>query len=127
MKKPKIGFKTNNIFYEGKDKINFNTLEIRSDDPHIGFNIKKVLKVKKFLKGKNVSMHTQTSRVFSCRNRENKTPEFNEAELNVLKAEIILCKILGIRELIFHLKQEKLTKKGNKNLNKRNSRNKDGA
>jgi len=67
------------------------------------------MKAKEFLKGKDLSMHSQTSRIFSCSNYGLK--EFNIAELNVLKAEIILCKILGAKELIFHLKQEKLTKK----------------
>ena len=114
--KPKIGLKTTNIFYKGKDKIDFDVLEIRSDDPDLGFNIKKVLKVKKFLEGKEISMHSQTSRIFSCKNKENNTPEFNEAELNVVKAEIILCKILEIKELIFHLKQEKLNKSEEKRL-----------
>jgi len=108
MKKPKVGLKTTDIFYRGKDKIEFDVLEIRSDDPDLGFNIKKVLKVKEFLKEKEVSMHSQTSRIFSCNNYGFR--KFNEAELNILKAEIILCKILGIKELIFHLKQEKLTR-----------------
>jgi sugar phosphate isomerase/epimerase len=106
---PKIGLKTDNIFYEGEDNLNFDVLEITTKDPKFTFNIKKVLKIKEYLKGKDVSMHTQTSRIFSC--NVHKVPSFNEAELNVLKAEIIVSKILGIKELIFHLKQEKLTKK----------------
>ncbi len=103
MNKPLIGLKTSDIFYKGKDKINFNVLEITTKDKALQFNIKKIMKAKEFLKGKNLNMHTQTSRIFSCNNL--KIPEFNEAELYILKAEIILCKILGIRELIVHLKQ----------------------
>jgi sugar phosphate isomerase/epimerase len=70
------------------------------------------LKIKEYLKGKDLSFHTQTSRIFSCNNHN--LPEFNEAELNIVKAEIIACKILGIKEFIFHLKQEELTKEEEK-------------
>jgi len=111
---PKIGLKTKNIFYEGGDRINFDVLEITTKDPNFTFNIKKVLKIKEFLKGKDLSMHTQTSRIFSCNNY--KIPFFNKAELNILKAEIIVSKILGIKEFIFHLKQEKLTKQEKEKL-----------
>ena len=109
MKRPLVGIKTTNIFYDEKDKVNCNVLEITTKDPNLRFNIKKILKAKKHLKGKKLSMHTQTSRIFSC--KDFKVPEFNEAELNIVKAEVILCKILGVKELILHLKQEKLTKK----------------
>lgn len=111
---PKLGFKTTNIFYEGKDKVDFEVLEIITKDPKFEFNIKKVLNIKEFLKGKDLSMHTQTSRIFSCNNY--KIPSFNEAELGVLKAELIVSKILGIKEFIFHLKQEKLTKQEKEKL-----------
>jgi len=105
---PKIGLKVENIFHERKDKIDFEVMEITSKDPKRMFNIKNVMKIKEYLEGKDLSMHTQTSRIFSCNNY--KIPSFNEAELNVLKAEIIVSKILGIKELVFHLKQKKLTK-----------------
>lgn len=108
MKKPKIGYKTSDLFYEGPNKLNFKVLEIKSKDSNLGFNIKKVLRVKDAIKGKDVSMHSQTSRVFSCNDLG--MSKFNEAELSVIKAEIVLCNILGIKELIIHLKQDKLTK-----------------
>ncbi len=108
MKQPKIGYKTSDLLYVGPDKLNFKVLEIKSKDSNLGFNIKKVLRVKEAIKGKDVSMHTQTSRIFSCFGHG--VPDFNEAELHVLKAEIILCKILKIKEMIIHLKQDKLTK-----------------
>jgi len=111
---PKIGLKIANIFYEGKDKVDFEVLEITTKDPKFTFNIRKVLNIKEFLKGKDLSMHTQTSRIFSC--NKYKIPSFNEAELDVLKAELIVSKILGIKEFIFHLKQEKLTKQEKEEL-----------
>lgn len=108
MKYPKIGLKTSHIFYKGEDKIDFDVLEITTKDPDLTFKLPKILKVREYLKGKDLSFHTQTSRIFSCNDKNMK--EFNLAELNVVKAEIILCKILGIKEFIFHLKQDKLTK-----------------
>lgn len=113
---PKIGLKTTNIFYKGNDKIDFQTLEITTKDPSFTFNIKKILNIKEYLKGKDLSIHTQTSRIFSCNNY--KTPIFNEAELNIIKAELIVSKILGIKEFIFHLKQEKLTQQEKTKLKK---------
>jgi len=106
--KIKIGFSMGNIYYDKPDKINMKTVEITTKDPALRFNIKKIIKAKKQLKGKDLSMHTSTSRIFSCKSY--KYPEFNEAELNILKAEIILCSMLGAKQLITHLKQEKLTK-----------------
>lgn len=108
MQKPKIGLKTSDIFYDKDDRVGFDILEITSKDSNLMFNVKKILKIKEYLKGKELSFHTQTSRIFSCNNQN--LPEFNLAELNIIKAEIITCKILGIKEFIFHLKQEKLTK-----------------
>ena len=105
---PKIGLKTANIFYDVGDKTDFDVLEITTKDPKFAFDLKNVFDIKEHLKGKELSMHTQTNRIFGCKTY--KVPSFNEAELYILKAEIIVCKILGIKELIFHLRQEKLTK-----------------
>lgn len=101
MKTIKLGFCQKNIFYDKPDKIKCNTLEITSKDQHLGFNIKNLNRIKDLLKGKNLSMHSQTSRVFSC-NRQGLC-SFNKAEIRVIEAEIILCEILGCKELIFHL------------------------
>jgi sugar phosphate isomerase/epimerase len=108
-KKPKIGLSIKDIFQNSEKDIDFDILEISSKDKNFSFNIKKLLKIKEFLKGKDLSMHTQTSRIFSCNNNENNTPEFNDAELKILEAEIIVCSILKVKELIIHLKQEKMS------------------
>jgi len=107
--KPKIGLKTSDIFYNGDDKIEFDVMEITTKDRALDFNVKKIMKAMDYLKGKKLSLHSQTSRIFSCKNYG--FSDFNDAELNVLRAEIILCKIMKVKELIFHLKQERLTKK----------------
>ena len=114
VKSIKIGLKTYDLYYKGKDKINFDTLELISSDKGLLFNSKKIARAKKFLENKNLSMHTQTTRIFGGKKLGLKN--FEEIEIGVLKSEIILCKILGCKELIFHLKPENLTKKEEKIL-----------
>ena len=105
--KMRIGIKTKDVMYDGEDKVESDVIELISSDRNVGFNIKRIVKLKEHLKGKNLSMHSQTSRVFSC-DKVYDLPDFVEIELNVLRAEIILCKILGAKELIFHLRNGKL-------------------
>ena len=102
--KPKIGFKTWNISYKGRDKINLPVMEIASKDKNFGFRKKDLDKVKILTKGKDLSMHTQTKRVFT-----NKNKILRELEITTLKAEILACSYLGSKDLIVHLKQDKLT------------------
>lgn len=71
-------------------------------------NILILLKLKEIFKGKGLSLHSQLSRIFSCNERG--YPEFNEAELNILKAEIIISKIIGIKQISFHMKETEFTK-----------------
>lgn len=104
--KMKIGLKAEDAFSNKYLKY-FSIIEINSKDYCFDVNIKRILNTKETLKGKEISMHSQTSRIFSCNHLG--YPDFNEAELNMLRVEIILCKIMGIKELIFHLKQEKLS------------------
>jgi len=114
MKIPKIGLKIYNIYQDIENWKKFDTFELISSDRGFLFNRKKIAKAKKFLRGKNLSMHTQTTRIFGS--KKFKIKDFEESELMVLKSEIILCKILGCKEFIFHLKPEKLTKKEEKSL-----------
>lgn len=100
--------KTTNIFYDKPDRLESNVIEISSKDKNFLFNVLKILEIKEKLNGKDLSFHTGTSRIFSC--HMHNCPEFNEAELNFLKAEIIACKIMGAKEFIFHMKHTKLTK-----------------
>ena len=108
MNKPKIGIKLDPDYFSWDSEIfnKFDTIELASRDKALKFNIKKILEAKEILKNKDLSMHTQTSRVFSC--KQHHVPEFSCAEIKILEAEIILCKLLGAKELIFHMKNEKL-------------------
>jgi len=113
---PKIGLKADPAYFDWHNPLNYDVLELGSKDPGLGFKIMKIIDSKKILEGKELSIHSQLSRIFSC--KEKGFPEFNEAEIGVLKAEIILCKILGAKELIFHMKVEKLGKDEEKILGK---------
>jgi sugar phosphate isomerase/epimerase len=106
--RPKIGIKTKNIMYDGEDRVESDVIELMSYDLNVGFNARKVVKLKEYLAGKDLSMHSQAGHVFGSVD-EYGVPEFVEAELNVLRAEIVLCKTLGAKELIFHMKHGKLT------------------
>jgi sugar phosphate isomerase/epimerase len=71
-------------------------------------NIILLMKLKEKIKGKSLSLHSQLGRIFSCNERG--FPEFSEAEENILKAEIIISKILGIKQINFHMKETEFTK-----------------
>jgi len=116
IKKPKIGLKADPTYFDWHKDLGYQVLEIGSKDPSLKLNIIKILDSKRVLEGKELSMHTQTSRVFSCKGHG--VPEFSYAEIKMLEVEIILCKILGIKELIFHLKVEKLNEEEAKILKK---------
>ena len=104
MVKPKIGFKVWNIFYEGPNKINLNVMEITSKDKNFGFRKKDLGKIKKKLKGKYLSIHTQTKRVFTEKNNT-----LRDLEIATLRVEILASAYLNCKELIVHLKEDKLT------------------
>jgi sugar phosphate isomerase/epimerase len=102
--KPKIGLKISSALYSGPGKVDSKVVELISKDPDFKFRRKELDKFKKALKGKDLSMHTQTKRVFT-----EKDDGIQEMELLVLKSEILACEYLKCKELVVHLKQEKLT------------------
>ena len=105
MKKPKIGLKITSALYKGPNKVDSRVLEIISKDIDFTFNKRGLDKFRKALKGKDLSMHTQTKRVFTGKDKG-----LRELELLVLRSEILACEYLGCKELIIHLTQEKLKK-----------------
>lgn len=117
MKKPKIGLSTKaldkrDLWYYNLSQLGSKVIEINNVRTHLAFKIHTLMRRKKDFKKYDLSMHSQTSRVFT------NNSEFTEHELAVLKSEIYVCSIVGIKELIFHLKQDKLTKKQEKQLRK---------
>ncbi len=107
--KPRLGLKSYNISYKGEDKINFDNWEILITDPKIGFNAPRLKKFgKKFPKG-SLSAHTRVNRLFT-----EKEKDALLLEIHTLKAEILACKYIGIKDFIVHLKDGKLNKKEEK-------------
>jgi sugar phosphate isomerase/epimerase len=86
----------------------FEGYEFKADAPGFKPNIIILMRLREMFKGKDLSLHSQLSRIFSCNERE--FPEFSNAELNILKSEIILSKILGIKQINFHMKETEFTK-----------------
>jgi sugar phosphate isomerase/epimerase len=103
--KPKIGLKITSALYSGPGKVDAKVIEIIPKDPDFAFNKKYLDKFKKALKGKDLSMHTSTKRVFS-----NKNKGLREMQLLILRSEILASEYLGCKELIVHLTQDKLKK-----------------
>jgi sugar phosphate isomerase/epimerase len=78
-------------------------------------NIIILLKTKETFQGKDLSLHSQLSRIFSCVERG--VPDFADAEMNILKSEIIISKIIGIKQIIFHMRESPLNKEEKKKFN----------
>jgi sugar phosphate isomerase/epimerase len=112
MKKPKIGFKTEYLFYNEKDKYDSNVIEITTKDKDVSYSMRSIEKVREAIKDKDASMHSITKRLFTYP----KNKIYTEMCLDIIKAEIKLCRLLKIREMIIHLSQDKLTKKSEKQL-----------
>lgn len=78
-------------------------------------NIILLLRLKEMFKGKDLSIHSQLSRIFSS--DEKGFPEFSEAEMNILKSEIIISKILGVKQINFHIKETEFKEEEIKKFN----------
>ena len=104
---PKIGVKSYDLLSDIEDKLKeFDVLEITTRDKVIAFHSAVLKDLRKNLKDKDLSVHSQTGRVFM--EREKGVEEFKKVEIWILKAEIILAKLINAKELIFHLKEEPL-------------------
>lgn len=105
--RPKICFSIGNLKEFSFEEFSFEGYEIKADAPGFSPNVIVILKLKDLLKGKDFSLHSGLSRIFSCNDKN--LSEFSEAELEILKSEIIISKILGIKQINFHMKEGKLT------------------
>lgn len=105
--KPKMGIGIRELKEFSFEEYPFDCYELTSKIGGIEPNILKVLELKEKFKGKDISLHTQLGRIFSCNERG--YPKFNEAELKILKSEIIISKIIGITQINFHMKETEFT------------------
>lgn len=103
----KIGHTTKALsfrnWYNELDKCKSRVIEISGRSARLYFMEHWLSSIRPFLGGFDVSLHSRTTRVFS------ENPVFTDAELAVLRAEVGACRVLGIREMVFHLSNDLLT------------------
>ncbi len=109
LQKPKICCSIKNLSWFFPDEGNFDGYEIRDLTKIININIMHLLKLKELFKGKELSLHSQLGKIFSCSNIGLNI--FSEAELSILKSEIVMAEIIGAKEIVFHMKGNELSKK----------------
>jgi sugar phosphate isomerase/epimerase len=85
--------------------LKYKTIEVQKKSLKFYLQPEWINKLRIPLKDLDLSMHSGTKRIFT-----NNT-QFTKTELEMLKSEITICSILGIKELIFHLKDDELTNK----------------
>ncbi len=103
---PKIGYSILDLKKFSKEKLPFETYELRASS--IKPNIKIIADLKEKFDGEDLSLHSGLSRIFSCRKKG--YPEFSDSEMNILKYEIIISKIIGIKRINFHMTNYELEK-----------------
>ena len=101
--KPKICCSIGNLKEFSFEDYDFEGYEFKAEAPSFKPNIIILIKLREMFKEKDLSLHSQLSRIFSC--NEKGFPEFSEAEINILKSEIIIAKILNIKQINFHMKE----------------------
>lgn len=105
---PKIGVSTQVIrrskWYKNVDHLGVDTLEINRRNSKLYFNRYFLEKVRRYLEGFHLSLHSATTGIFQ------ELESFTRAELETLMAEVDICRFLGARELVFHLDQEGLSR-----------------
>ena len=98
---PSIGITTQIIqrskWYKYIREIGFKTIEINRQNSKLHFNLYFLEKIKRYLDGFDLSLHSGTAGIFQ------ETESFTRANLAVLTAEIDLCRFLGARQFVFHL------------------------
>jgi len=105
--KPKICYRMLNLKSIDLDSSLFDGYELDFNKEELRPNIIILIKLRELVKGKDLSLHSQLSRIFSC--NEKGFSEFSEAEIYILKSEIIISKILGIKQINFHMKETEFT------------------
>jgi len=105
---PKIGVSTQVIhrskWYKNVDNLGVDTLEINRRNSKLYFNQYFLEKVRRYLEGFHLSLHSATTGIFQD------LESFTRAELETLMAEVDICRFIGARELVFHLDKERLSR-----------------
>ncbi|EFK05492.1 AP endonuclease, family 2 [delta proteobacterium NaphS2] len=98
---PVIGITTQVIrrakWYKYIGELGFDAVEINRQNSKLHFNRFFLEKVKRYLEGFDISLHSGTAGIFQ------QTESFTSANLATLTAEVDVCRFLGSRQLVFHL------------------------
>ena len=98
---PTVGITTQVIrqskWYKYIGELGFDAVEINRQNSKLHFNAYFLEKVKKYMEGYDLSIHSGTAGVFQP------VEAFTKANLAMLTAEIDVCRFLGARQFVFHL------------------------
>ena len=89
-------------WYKSAAQLGFDALEINRRDSKLHLNTFFLEKVKRYLMGLEISLHSATTGIFQ------ELDSFSQAELSTLQAEVDICKFLGAGELVFHINANRL-------------------
>ncbi len=84
-------------WYKYIGKLGFEAVEINRQHSRLHFDLYFLEKIKRYMKGFDLSVHSGTAGVFQPQEK------FTQANLSILTAEIDICHFLGARQLIFHM------------------------
>ena len=113
--KPKICYSIVNLKEFSFEDFPFDGYEFKAFGKGFKPNIIILTKIRETFNDKDLSLHSQLGRIFSCNERG--FPEFSEAELDILKSEIIISKIIGVKQINFHMKETEFTNEEIKRFN----------
>jgi sugar phosphate isomerase/epimerase len=112
--RPKIGLSTQVIlrskWYKHVFNLGVDTLEINRRNSKLYFNRYFLEKIRRYLEGFHLSLHSATTGIFQ------ELESFTRAELETLMAEVDTCRLIGARELVFHLNRERLSRSAKNRL-----------
>ncbi len=98
---PVIGITTQTIrrakWYKQVRDLGFQAIEINRRNSKLHLNLYFLEKVKRYVEGLDLSLHTGTSGIFQTHE------SFTQANLAILAAEVGVCRVLGAEQLILHL------------------------
>lgn len=97
-------------WYKHLGRFGLKTVEINRQNSKLHFNHFFLEKVKGYLEGYDVSIHSGTSGIFQPQE------VFTQAYLAMLTAELEVCRIIGARQLVFHLRDGYLAPHEKKSL-----------
>jgi sugar phosphate isomerase/epimerase len=111
---PMVGITTQVIhqakWYKYIGAFGFEAIEINRQNSKLHFNLFFLEKVKKYMAGFDLSVHSGTAGIFQP------FESFTAANLATLTAEIDVCRYLGARQFVFHLNDGILSQEEKKRL-----------